>query len=102
LPSGVQANVYSDNQSLVENCRRHLDGWRSSGFAKVDPSIVEIVKRIDSLVVTKALSITWQWVRSHGDNAGNNRADELAAQGAREAKAELKAAERARSKKPAQ
>jgi ribonuclease HI len=32
----------------------------------------------------------WQWVRGHNENAGNERADQLAVQGAREARAELK------------
>ena len=93
LPAGAKATVFSDNQSLVENCRRHLDGWRERGWANVDATIVQIVKRIDALIVCKQLDLTWQWVRGHNGNAGNDRADELAAQGAREAAAALKAAE---------
>jgi len=93
LPAGAKATVFSDNQALVENCRRRLDGWRQGGWAKVDPSIVEAVKRIDALIAAKKLVLTWQWVRGHRGNAGNDRADELAAQGKREAVAALKAEE---------
>lgn len=87
LPDGARAVVFSDNQSLVENLDKHLDTWRARGFAKVDPLIAPSVRRIDETIAQKRLSVRWQWVRSHNGNAGNERADELAAQGAREAKA---------------
>lgn len=90
LPEGVTATVFSDNQSLVEALGKSLPGWRLNAFAKVDPLISESVRRIDAALVAKRLAVTWQWVRSHNGNAGNERADQLAAQGAREAKAEIK------------
>jgi len=61
LPDGASAIVFCDNQSLVENC--------ASG----------------------RLVVSWQWVRAHNGNAGNERADSLAALGAREAKVEVAA-----------
>lgn len=88
LPSDVSAVVFSDDQSLIENLERRLAGWRQSGFAKVDPEIVESVRRIDASLVDKRLVVRWQWVRAHNGNVGNERADALAAEGAREAKAE--------------
>jgi ribonuclease HI len=96
LPDGARATVFSDNQALVENCRKALEGWRQSGWRKVDPAIVELVKRIDGQIAGKKLSLTWQWVRGHRANSGNARADELAGQGAREAKAAVEKAERER------
>jgi ribonuclease HI len=86
LPDGVSATVFSDNLSLVENMTRKLDVWRHNNFAKVDPLIVESVKRTADLVDAKHLRVTWQWLKSHNGNPGNDRADALAAQGAREAK----------------
>jgi ribonuclease HI len=86
----ASVTVFSDNQSLVENMAKKLDAWRASSFAKVDPLVVDEVRRIDRILTDKRLVVRWQWVRGHGESAGNERADQLAAQGAREAKADAK------------
>ncbi|MBL8722340.1 MAG: hypothetical protein JNL79_40535, partial [Myxococcales bacterium] len=89
---GVQATVFSDNQSLVDNLEKRLRDWQANGFARVDSDVVESVRAIASSITEKGLSVRFQWVRAHNGNAGNERADQLAAQGAREARAELEAA----------
>lgn len=89
LPANVRAIVFSDNASLVENLGKRLADWEKSDFANVDPLVVESVRRIAGAIAERHLVVAWQWVRSHNANAGNERADALAAQGAREAKAEL-------------
>ncbi len=94
LPEGATVCVLSDNQALVENLSKNLANWTSSSFANVDPFIVEHARRIATTLAEKRLIVRWQWVRSHSGNAGNERADALAAQGAREAKASLQATPR--------
>jgi ribonuclease HI len=91
LPQGVSAVVFADNESMIENLSKNLQTWRLRAFAKVDPLLVAILQRIDASITSKQLVVRWQWVRAHNGNEGNERADALAAQGAREAKADLKA-----------
>lgn len=89
LPVGATACVYSDNQSLVESLAKKLRDWTASGFVNVDPLVVASVKRVAATIAEGRLVVRFQWVRAHNGNAGNERADALAAQGAREAKAHL-------------
>ena len=96
LPANAVATVYSDNQPLVESLTKHLGTWRANGFSNVDPLIAAQVKRIADGIDARGLSVRFQWVRAHNGNAGNERADELARQGAREAKAQISGAGRAR------
>lgn len=89
LPDGARAAIFSDNESLTINLGKKLADWRASSFANVDPAIVALVRRIDDAIQNKALDVRFQWVRAHNGNAGNERADFLAAEGAREAKRSL-------------
>jgi len=89
LPLGASAVVFSDNQSLVENLTKRFADWRANGFVNVDPLVVESLRRIAAILDERGLAVRWQWVRGHNGNFGNERADTLAAQGAREAKASL-------------
>jgi ribonuclease HI len=99
LPEGAVAVVFSDNQSLVENLSKHLGHWGANGFSKVDPAIVAQVRRAHETIAARRLTLRWQWLRSHNGNDGNERADELAARGAREMKAELAAEAKLERKK---
>lgn len=90
LPERVSAIVFSDNLSLVENLSKKLEVWRGNGFAKVDPLVVECVRSIDASIGEKQLAVTFQWVKSHNGNPNNEHADALAAEAAREAKADVK------------
>ncbi|HET7544929.1 MAG TPA: RNase H family protein [Polyangiaceae bacterium] len=94
LPVGAKVAVFSDNQALVENLSKQLANWARSDFINVDPQIVDFARKIEACIRTNRLAVRFQWLRAHNGNAGNERADELAAQGAREAKAELAARKR--------
>ena len=96
LPHDANAVVFCDNQSLVENLSKRLNDWRAHEFVKVDAQIVDSVRSIARCITEQRLTVRWQWLRAHNGNAGNERADALAAQGAREAKAALAPKSRAR------
>ena len=90
LPEASVVRVFADNESLVKNLAQHLATWEARDFAKVDPLLVDSARRIAASIREKRLRVTWQWIRSHNGNVGNERADALAAQGTREAKADLR------------
>ncbi len=94
VAEGSTVTVFSDNQALVENLEKRLASWATTGFAKVDPTIVDSVRRIERAARERQLNLSFRWLRAHNGNAGNERADALAAQGAREAKAQLAAREK--------
>lgn len=85
LPDDAAAVVFSDNESLVENLEKKLASWRASDFRKVDPLVVESVRRVATLIDEKRLAVRFEWVRAHRGNAGNERADVLARDAARAA-----------------
>ena len=103
LPPGARAIVHCDNQGLVQTLQNKLRDLRASDFVNVDPTVRDDLRRISEAIVARGLTVEFRWVRSHSGNAGNERADALAATGAREAKAVLveaapTAASRARRK----
>ncbi len=83
LPVGASGIVYSDNQPLVERLGRAL----ANSPSNVDQEAAAWLLAIAAHIASKRLSVRWQWVRAHNGNAGNERADALAARGAREARA---------------
>lgn len=96
VPERAAVVVFSDNLPLVQNMTKNLEHWRQSDFANVDPLILASVRRIDASIRARQIVVRWQWIRAHNGNAGNARADELAAQGAREAKKDLLGSQRSR------
>lgn len=79
-PSEVVLNTdskYVKNgiESWISNWKRN--GWKTS--AKKDVKNADLWKRLDEEVSRH--SISWQWVKGHSGNAGNELADELANRG---------------------
>jgi ribonuclease HI len=83
LPQAAKATVFSDSKSALDYCSRQIDIWKKSNWRNCQDQNIALLQEIDSLIVGKQLQIEWCWLRGHGSNKGNLRADELAAQGAR-------------------
>ncbi len=83
-PSRV--HVYTDSVYLRRGITEWLAGWKRNGWQTREKKPVknaDLWTRLDS--ATKPHDVQWFWVKGHAGHPGNERADELATQGAREA-----------------
>jgi len=81
LPGQSRAVIYSDSHSALDHCSKH---WKTGC-----PQSLPLLKLIDLVIREKALEVEWKWIRGHNGNEGNERADALAAAGARNARKKL-------------
>jgi len=86
LPASASAVIFSDSKSALNFCSVQLPLWRRHNWLTCKDPNIELLRNIDRLILEKSLKIEWTWLRSHNGNTGNERADELAAEGARAAK----------------
>lgn len=86
LPHNVKATVFSDSQEALSYCEKSIPIWRANDWKNTPPGLDKLLREISSILEEKNLKMTWTWIRSHNGNPGNERADALADQGAREAK----------------
>jgi len=61
---------------------------RPSPSPRWTPRIAESARRIDATIAEKRRVVRWRWIHGRSGNAGNERADALAREGARAARAE--------------
>jgi ribonuclease HI len=74
--------IYTDSKYVMDGVTKWLAGWKKKGWktaAKKPVKNVELWKRLDALV--DANDVSWQWVKGHSGDAGNEYADMLANRG---------------------
>lgn len=77
MPSVV--TVVSDSQYVVKGMSSWLPGWEAKGWKTSDGKPVKNVDLWQRLKeAAKGHTVTWQWVKGHAGNPGNERADRLA------------------------
>jgi ribonuclease HI len=89
-PSRVR--VYTDSEYLRKGITEWLPGWKRNGWRTKEKKPVknaDLWLRLDS--ATRNHQVQWFWVKGHAGHPENERADELAGQGAEEAAAQLAA-----------
>jgi ribonuclease HI len=87
-PSDV--HVHTDSEYLRKGITQWLAAWKRNGWNTRDKKPVknaDLWKRLDS--VARGHQVQWFWVKGHAGHPENERADELAGQGAAEARQNL-------------
>ena len=104
FPEGAQIEMRCDSQYVVKSVTEWMRGWKARGWRTATGPVknIDLMQRLDALAAAR--DVRWTWVRGHAGEAGNERADRLAALGRREALGEtvLPPADAAPAPAPAQ
>jgi ribonuclease HI len=79
LKRPTQATVQTDSQYVIKGITEWLPAWKARGWRTADRKPVknqDLWERLDQLAGQHGL--TWQWVKGHSGDPGNERVDELA------------------------
>jgi ribonuclease HI len=85
-PATVQ--LYTDSKYLLDGITKWIHGWQRNGWrtaAKQPVKNADLWRRL--VEAMDGHQISWQWVKGHAGDPGNERADELARLGIEEAAA---------------
>ena len=83
LTRACEVKVYTDSVYVQKGMTEWMTGWKARGWRTADKKPVkndDLWKKLD--VVAAQHQVQWLWVKGHSGNAGNERADALANQGA--------------------
>jgi len=78
---GMRVLLHSDSQLMIKSVTEWIPGWKARGWRKKDGELknVDLLKRLDE--ANRQHQVTWQWVRGHSGNRGNERVDLLTNEG---------------------
>ncbi len=79
LKRPTQATVQTDSQYVIKGITEWLPAWKARGWRTADKKPVknqDLWEKLDQLAGHHTLS--WQWVKGHSGDPGNERVDELA------------------------
>ena len=82
LKRSSAVKIYTDSKYVLEGMTKWLPNWKKRGWrtaAKKPVKNVELWQRLD--VVVQLNEVSWQWVKSHTGDEGNECADALANRG---------------------
>ena len=82
LKQACKVTIYTDSKYVMQGMEEWLAGWKARGWKTASKSPVKNVdlwQQLDELVGKH--EVTWQWVKGHAGDEGNERADELANMG---------------------
>ncbi|MBC7907309.1 MAG: ribonuclease HI [Rhodospirillaceae bacterium] len=79
--------VYTDSEYVKKGMTEWLRGWKARGWKTADKKPVkndDLWKALEE--AASRHNVSWHWVRGHSGHPENERADELARQGAKESR----------------
>ena len=88
LKKPCDVTLHIDSQYVRQGIMTWIHGWKRNGWKTADKKPVknaELWLRLDE--ATRRHTIHWHWVKGHAGDAMNERADELAREGVKLAKA---------------
>lgn len=86
LTRPVPVRLYTDSRYVLDGITRWIPGWERNGWMTAARKPVKNVDLWQQLVAAMAPhKVSWQWVKGHAGDPGNERADELARLGIAEA-----------------
>lgn len=70
--------IHTDSKYLIDCCTQWMAGWKAKGWKKKGGLLknVDLLQTLDELLSQH--QVTWQWVKGHAGDPGNERADTLA------------------------
>lgn len=71
--------IYTDSKYVLDGITKWMANWKAKGWktaAKKPVKNVELWKRLDAAV--QSHEVSWQWVKGHSGDEGNECADALA------------------------
>jgi ribonuclease HI len=81
-----QVKLHTDSKYLLDGITKWIAGWQRNGWrtsAKKPVKNEDLWRRL--IAAMNGHEVTWQWVKGHAGDEGNERADELARLGVEEA-----------------
>ena len=79
-PQNRQMLIKSDSKYAIDGLTKYIDEWEDKGWIGV--SNAPLFKTIAAWLRRRASKTTFQWVKGHSGEAGNEEADKLAKEGA--------------------
>lgn len=70
--------IHSDSRYLIDCCTKWMPGWKAKGWKKKGGSLknIDLLQTLDELL--QQHQVSWEWVKGHDGDAGNERVDGLA------------------------
>lgn len=85
LKKPCTVHLYTDSVYLKDGVTKWLEGWKAKGWktaAKKPVKNQDLWERLDAIIHSH--EIHWFWVKGHNGNPGNEKADFLATEAAKE------------------